>query len=305
MNEGELEMPFSPSLSHPIALTIGTFDGVHRGHQALLRRLKEVAGSEGMAICLAFRNHPAELLQMAPPPLLTSPEQKSQLIREHGAHLLLLSFTAEIANQEAGSFLAFVRQKIPFSHLILGHDARLGRKRHGTPALIHEIASQLGFELEYLPPVQEGGHPISSSRIRDALMSGQLDKAERLLGRPFAFISRTSKGSGKGREIGFPTLNLDISHYPLPPFGVYTCMLQCAGIDHPAIANLGVAPTLQENRRPLLEVHLLSPAGELDDQEVSVTLRHFLRPEQKFETPQALIAQITADVRQAKGLLGL
>jgi riboflavin kinase / FMN adenylyltransferase len=292
----------TPLRAPAIALTIGMFDGVHLGHQAILRRVRERAKT---AVCLTFSNHPASILTPEKRfPLLSSAEQKERLIAKTGIDFLfLIPFTAEFAQQEAEPFLTSLHLQIPFRYLVLGYDARLGHRRGGTPERVQSIGASLGFEVEYLQPIMTGGRPISSRRIREAIQRGDLAEAEQLLGRRVSFVSLVHPGTGHGRRIGYPTANLDIEGVCLPPFGVYAVALLWNGRCFPGVANLGVAPTLQQNRQPMLEVHLFDVSPDLYEHEVEVVLYGYLRSERRFENAEALRHQISQDIEMAKALL--
>lgn len=291
-----------PIAGRSIALTVGTFDGVHRGHQAILRRVREQGET---AVCVTYSNHPSTVLSPhTAVPLLSTSRHKAQLIAATGMDILfLLPFTAAFASQEASDFLQQLHTAIPFQFFVLGYDALFGKDRKGTPELVNAMAKQLHFEVEYLPPLLADGRPISSRRAREAIAAGRLSDAEELLGRKVSFYSTVHQGSGKGRRIGFPTANLDITGICTPPFGVYAVTLHLEGQVLSGVANLGVAPTLQEGRLPMLEVHLFDLSVDLYEREVEVVLHAFLRPERRFSHAEALRHQIQDDVREAKRLL--
>lgn len=262
------------------ALTLGFFDGVHLGHQAVVQRCREW----GFCTCVTFPEHPALTLGRTAPPLLCSPEHKIDLLKQAGAdEVIVIPFDANLAQLEPEAFL----KQFTFDHLILGHDARFGHKRSGTPERLQDR-----FSVEYLPPVSLEG-TISSSRIRTLVEGGDLEGVARLLGRRLSYGGPIIHGEGKGRAIGYPTANLDVSGLCVPTYGVYAVTLN----GKPGVANLGVAPTLQTDRRPTLEVHLFESPGDLYGQNVEVTLFEFLRPEQRFPSVEALRAQIAQDVR--------
>jgi riboflavin kinase/FMN adenylyltransferase len=296
-----------PSVSHPIALTIGNFDGVHRGHQALLHRLHALAGSSGTRAVIAFRNHPSQVLRPGREvPLLCTEHHKAMLLERHGVDLLLyLTFDQKLSQQSPTHFLAQLHQAIPFTYLVLGYDARFGKNREGTPEAVRLIAEDLGFIVEYLEPIEIDGAPLSSTRIREAIHSGHLEQAELFLGRKVSFYSKVHAGAGQGRNIGYPTANLEITDLILPPYGVYVITLTHHGITYPGVANLGLAPTIQEQRHPVLEAHLFNFSHDLYEQEVEVTLHQFLRPEQRFPSIDALKAQIAQDIQKAKECFSL
>ncbi len=276
----------------PHTLTIGFFDGVHLGHQALLSRADT---------CVTFSGHPSSTLHPEEPlPLITSHAHRLALIKPYVQDIHILDFTTDLATQDPKTFLTSLP---PFDHLLLGHDARLGKDRSGTPEVLQEIATAHNFILEYLPPVLIDNAPVSSSRIRLALREGDLVLAEELLGRPYSIMGTVLRGAGHGDKIGYPTANLDLTGLSHPPFGVYAITLTADHADHPGIANLGVAPTLQHNRKPLLEAHLFDVDHNLYDKTVEVTLHTYLRPEQKFNSPEALKAQIAQDITRTKSIL--
>jgi riboflavin kinase / FMN adenylyltransferase len=275
-----------------ITLTLGFFDGVHRGHQQVLDALSETK------VVITFENHPLTIL--APekaPPLLFHPDQKKRLLHHYGADIVqMLPFTKELASLTAEQFIAEIRTKFPFDHLILGHDSRFGRDRHASAK---ELA-HLGFEITEVPPLLLDGKPISSSRVRSAVTAGDLSLTATLLGRPLAYSGTITPGAGKGSRIGFPTANLDLSGLCLPPYGVYAATLHHSGTSYPGVANLGVAPTLQTGRHPTLEIHLFDITLDLLDQPVEIELKSFLRPERRFASLEELQTQIAADLIEAR-----
>lgn len=287
-----------PPLSHPIALTIGNFDGVHLGHQQLLEKLRRA----GRSVVVTFRNHPSDVLRSNDPSsILCAIDQKLDLLESFGVEAVaLLDFTPELAKQSPEEFLDSIRLHLPFDHLILGYDGRIGCDRSGTPERLAEIAKERGFSLHYLPALTMGERPISSGRIRTAILQGDLDEAARLLGRPLSYYATVHAGAGMGRHIGFPTANLDIDHLCPPPLGVYAVSLRHGDHRFDGVANYGIAPTLHTNRIPLFEVHLFSFLGELYEARVELTLRAFLRPERHFSTVEELKQQIARDIELAK-----
>jgi len=259
--------------SKPVALTIGTFDGVHLGHQAVLRRLKEVAAeNHGGCAAVTFENHPSEILrpQHAVKSLCTLPH-KIRLIEQQGIdYLLLLSFSKALAHLTAEEFIGRIRPFYNFSHLILGHDATFGRDRHGDFATIKKIADGQNFTVEYLPQTKVDEVTVSSSRIRTQLEHGDFHSVNKQLGRRYSIYSRVVPGSQNGRAIGFPTANINVQGLCLPPLGVYAVNLLHEGQRYPAVANLGTGPTLKNTSKPLLEVHIFNYHNVLYDAEVEV-----------------------------------
>lgn len=306
MQTQDYPLQATPSLRRPLALTIGTFDGIHQGHQALLDRCREAAGEGGSVVLFTFSNHPRKLLfPDSPPPLvLCNSEQKIALLEEAGVDLLLLaSFTPGFSQQTAEEFLRGLRNHLPFDHLILGHDAYLGHRREGTPQHLQELASTLSFDLDYLPPLLADERVISSRWIRELLEEGKLEEVTALLGRPHSVRGRVIQGPKRGHALGFPTANLSIEGLALPPFGVYSVWTHIEGASLPGVANLGRAPTV-DRERPLLEVHLLQEGEwKLYGKEIEVEWVSYLRPEKAFPSFAALRQQIAMDCEKARQIL--
>ncbi len=287
----------------PVVLTIGNFDGVHLGHLAVLQKAQAIAlRTEAHQVVITFSNHPSEVLRPEDPTLLlcTLPHKIALLEANHIDHLMLLPFTRYLAHHSAASFVERVRQFIPFSHLILGHDATLGRDRQGNRSVMQSLAEAWGFEVHYLEEYRYEGLPVSSTQIRQLVQKGEFDQAEILLGRPYSIYSTISTGLGKGRQIGFPTANIPVKGLCLPPLGVYVVEVNKEGEIYQGIANLGVAPTIREDGVPLLEVHILAENVELSASPIEVIFLKFIRPERKFESVEALREQIGQDVYFAK-----
>lgn len=287
----------------PLILTIGNFDGVHLGHQHLLQQVVSLAKKEQTrSAAITFKNLPMELFfPERPVTRLCTLNQKIELFNSLGIDtLILLEFTAQFANQTAESFLKTLFDSAPFSHLILGHDARFGKGREGDPTRVQKIARDLGFTVEYIPPLLINGTIVSSRQIRQEIQAGNLELVRQMLGRPYAIQSHVAKGSGTGKKIGFPTANVKVENLCLPPLGVWVVEVKIGADTHHGIANLGFAPTVRNDETPLLEVHLLDHNQLLYGQEIEIAFLKFLRPEQKFSSLEALTGQIGRDVEEAK-----
>ena len=202
-----------PKHLKPVALTIGNFDGVHKGHQAVLNRVKELAIQENEhSIVLTFLNHPSRVLRpevnLA---MLCTQKHKIKLLKEQNIDAtLLIEFTHEFSQQTAEQFLENLYSHFPFKHLVLGHDAVIGKDRQGDPNHIKDLAKQLNFQLEYIPPYISDKTIISSSIVREKIRKGELADAEKLLGRKYSIYSSVISGEGKGRTLGFPTANIEV-----------------------------------------------------------------------------------------------
>ncbi len=287
---------------HPLILTIGNFDGMHRGHCAVLKRAQALLGDEGEIVVLTFRNHPSEVLRPEQPTrLLCSLPHKIHLLQQFGVHrVLLLPFTRYLAQHSAASFIEHIRQFIPFTSLVLGHDATLGRDRQGNRATMQDIGEQWGFHVFYQEEYRFEGQPVSSTRIREALQKGDFEQVELLLDRPYSIYATVSHGEGKGKPLGFPTANLDVTGLCLPPFGVYAVEVLYESRWLQGVANLGIAPTIRTDQVPILEVHLFDFDQELYGQQLEVVFKKFIRPEQKFHHVKEMQQQIRQDIEVAK-----
>jgi riboflavin kinase/FMN adenylyltransferase len=291
--------------NRPRVLTLGNFDGVHIGHQALLRRVAERARAcNGIALALSFHPHPGRVLAPERAPLLlTSLRQRVRYIAERGIDaLILLHFTSRLAAVEAQAFVTdFLLGELRATQIVAGERVGFGRGRSGNTALLAEMSRQRRFDLEVVPAVRAGGEVVSSSRIRAAVAAGDLDRAARMLGRRYAVEGRVEHGLHRGRGLGFPTANLRLRGLQLPPNGVYAVRVRIGGEERPAVANLGVNPTFGDRQRTL-EAHVLDFDGDLYGAAVAVSFFAFLRSERKFASIDALVEQIRADVDAARRL---
>ncbi len=291
-----------PPIEGRAILTIGNFDGVHLGHQYVLKRVVEVASKKkAKAVVITFRNHPHTILHRErKTALLTSPDQKAMLLSQLGInHVIQLPFTEEFSQISAVAFLDLIRRGVAFTDLILGYDARFGKDREGNRELLQEWSKRSGVEVEYLDPVQIEGQSVSSSQIRKFIMAGQLEEAAKYLGRSYAFYGPVVAGNSVGKQIGFPTLNMDVALACLPPLGVYIVDVCVQDRIYRGVANLGYAPTVRSSESVLLEVHLFSEEVP-SDTHLEVILKRFIRPEMRFPSLEALQAQIQKDVEEAK-----
>ncbi len=278
-----------------ISLTLGNFDGLHLGHQALLNTL------EGQRVVLTFSNHPCEVMRAKTVLRLSTLPHKLNLLASFGIDTtLLLPFSTSLSLQSAEKFLCSLHRHIPFTHLVLGEDATLGHLKKGDRTAIAALSKELNFTAIYLPPIQREKKSISSSYVRKLIMEGDLKKASDRLGREFSVLSTVERGSGKGRLLGFQTANLRLDKLALPPLGVYVVKVIHNKASYHGVANLGFAPTMHDRESPVLEVHILDCQTSLYDEEIEVIFRRFLRPEKKHPSPEALKKQIAADILLAQ-----
>lgn len=288
----------------PSILAMGVFDGVHRGHQMLIRRLcVEAKASSLLPIVFTFTNHPAHIL--APQrflPLLARLDQRLQWLEELGVKAVIaLPFTFELAALLPREFLLKVRAITPFASLILGEGAVFGRDRLGTSEVVASLGSEMGFKVEYLPPFKIDGEVASSTKVRSLVMQGNFQASEKWLGRKFAVRGEVIRGKGLGKGLGFPTANISLEpHACLPPRGVYIVEVFYQGRFFPAVANLGVAPTFTPHPRSVLEVHILEPLNsECYGATFDVFFHSFIRFEAAFASQELLQQRIAADIECA------
>lgn len=289
----------------PVALTIGNFDGVHRGHHAMLAQLRAKADSLGVpAAVLTFEPHPRELF--APdqaPARLTSLREKLALLEACGVdEVYLLRFDRRQASMSASDFIQRILvQGLNVRHVIIGDDFRFGQGRQGDFAMLEAHGAATGFGVEALHTVELGGQRVSSSAVREALARADLDLAAHLLGRPYAIAGRVVHGNKIGRTLGFPTANIQLKRKRIPLAGVYAVTV--TGIDKrhlPGAASIGVRPTIGEGLKPVLEVFLLDFNQDIYRAHVKVHFMHKLRDEAKYDTLDELKSAIAADVEATR-----
>lgn len=295
-------------LKGPIVLAAGTFDGVHLGHQALIRRaMEEAASYGGTAVVMTFDRHPASLLRPElAPKLLTRNGEKISLIEELGVSaLLLLPFTSELAAVSAQDFIKELLTSCqPLRAICVGSQWSYGRGGEGNIARLREFGSEWNFDVIQIDPVETTGTPISSTRVRTAIASGDLDQASACLGRSFILSGEVVVGAGLGSKIGFSTANLDVSGMQLPPYGVYAVKVQRGGSILRGVCNIGLRPTVDASANvPVLEVHLFDFSANLVGETLSLEFVKFLRPEQKFSGIDELKEHIARDCTAARQTL--
>ena len=277
----------------PMAVTIGVFDGVHRGHQALIRHLISRARAEGLATAL-IALHPAPITVIRPDVrvmYITSLEERIELIAALGVEAVgAVTFTSELAQVSAEDFLRGMRETLDMRLLVGGPDIALGRAREGNATWLAEHAPALGFRLEVFDFLQADAHKVGSSEIRDAVAHGEMEKAAALLGRPFSLRGPVVHGAERGRAIGFPTANIAVSaDRVLPALGVYVTRALIGEAVYPSVTNIGRRPTFDDGR-PSIETYLLDFDGDLYERDMKIELLHRLRGEVRFEGIDALIA---------------
>lgn len=303
----EVVRALAPDLTtRPAALTMGKFDGVHLGHRRLVDTTVERAQALGLSSAvLTWEPHPNAVIRPGQPlQLLTSLEEKIELIGRHGPDLLIVApFTAETMATSAEAYMRQIVAAVHLRELWVGEDFAMGRGRAGDVPSLMAIGAEQGFAVGAVSKVIVGGQPVSASRVRDLLLAGDVAAAVELLGRPFGLRGLVVQGDQRGRTIGFPTANLQIADiHVLPANGVYACRVYLNGEGLPAVTNIGVRPTFDGLRRTV-EAHLLDWSGDLYGQSIRVEFLQRLRGEQKFPGIEALVAQISRDADQARELL--
>lgn len=298
---------FSPKdFSHPV-VTLGNFDGVHLGHQALIQRAKEEARKVGgEAVVFTFEPHPAKVLfPEREIKLITPLPNKLKVLRELGVDATVVyPFSRGLAEKPAEAFVQEVLYgKIRPHSVVIGFNFQFGKGRTGTAETLRDLGMVFGFEVEVVPAKEVAGSPVSSSRVRELILQGRVEEAFRLLGRPFFVEGRVVAGEGRGRDLGFPTANLEVNPDQLLPRGVFAVWVKGASGDRlPGVANIGQRPTFK-GKAPTFEVHLMGFSGSLYSQELEVEFVRKIRDERPFPTPEALARQIARDVEETLRIL--
>ncbi len=287
------------------AVTIGNFDGLHRGHQAMLARLKEASAKRGLPSCvLTFEPHPREFFSPAQAPArLSSLREKSELIRTAGIDRLhVCRFNKRFASLSPAEFIERVLVgTLGTRWLLVGDDFRFGAKRAGDFSLLKEAGRQHGFEVESLPTVNIENKRASSTAVRGALAAGDMQHARELLGRPYSISGHVMHGDKLGRQIGFPTANIQLQHNRPPLSGIFAVEVHgLNGAPLQGVASLGTRPTVKENGRPTLEVFIFDFNDDLYGRRLRVDFLKKLRDEEKYPDLELLIAQINRDVDNAR-----
>jgi riboflavin kinase/FMN adenylyltransferase len=313
MERVRLDTPAPRGWPEP-AVTVGNFDGVHRGHQSLVAEaVREARARGGTAVALTFDPHPSRVLSpdRAPATLMTL-DQKAEVLAELGIDCLaVLPFTFELSRESPADFARMVlRDAVGARVVVVGENFRFGRGRAGDLALLETLGSSLGFAVRGTRPVIHEGAPISSTRIREALARGAVVPAREMLGRPFYVDGSVVRGEGRGRTVGLPTANLEVVNETLPARGVYACWCRvpaAAGSEAPdtvqrAVLNIGHRPTFGGGALSV-EAHLLDFDGDLYGRTLRVEFVERLREERSFSGADALVRQVQDDTARARRML--
>jgi len=299
---------YSPSTqllaTQPVALTIGNFDGVHLGHQALLNELRAAAQARGLQTAVViFEPHPREFFtpQQAPT-RLTSLREKLELFDSIGIDRVhVCRFNARFAQISAAGFIHALHEKLSARFVLIGDDFRFGSGRAGDFALMEKIGSQHGFAVQAVRSVLHNGVRISSTAVRAALAEGNTRVAQSYLGRPYSISGRVEHGNGLGKQLGFPTANIQLKHNRPPLSGIFVVQAHAEGMGVlQGVASLGVRPTVHQDGKPVLEVHLFEFAQQIYSKHIRLDFLHKLRDEEKYPDMETLTRQIALDVKNAK-----
>ncbi len=290
---------------HNTWLTIGIFDGIHRGHQEILRLLVEGAHAAGEpAVVLTFTPHPAVVLGgKSEFKYLTTLEERAELLGSFGVDAVITqTFDRALADQTAMEFMQRLSLALDLRHLVIGYDTALGRGREADASRLAEIGQNLGYSVQVVPALADAAGIISSTRIRRVILAGDVTAAAVDLGRPFSITGPVIHGDGRGHTINIPTANIQIpAEKIMPAFGIYACRAWVNGQPHLAATSLGVRPTFYgDPPAPTIEAHLLDFHQDLYGQAVKLEFIEYLRPEEKYGSVEALLEQIQKDIAQTR-----
>lgn len=287
-----------------VCLAIGFFDGVHLGHQQIIRQtIADARQHDSIALVLTFDKHPNAIV--APektPPLIYSLPQKLRAIQSLGiADILLIEFNKPFSRQTGEEFVRVLARDFGKIHSIcVGANFAFGHKRSGNVVLLKKLGDELHFQVHGLSAVSLDGQAVSSTRVRELIRAGNLDDASQMLGRPYAICGTVVVGDKLGRGLGFPTANLDVAGLVLPPNGVYAAVTKHEGRLYRAALNIGIRPTVTSGRQLRVEAHLLDFDGDLYGRELEIEIGEKLRDEKKFGSPRELKEQIAKDVASVR-----
>ncbi len=294
-------------------LTVGVFDGVHRGHQQIIQKLVEGARADGAAsVVLTFDPHPSKVFGRGEIKLLTLPDERAEILGNMGVDMVITHpFDREVANITAFDFMQRLKSHLGLDRLILGYDSALGKDREGNVPRLTEIGSELGYAVETVPALSDESGVISSTAIRKLVTVGKVEEAAKLLGHPYRLQGTVIRGDQRGRTIGFPTANIDYSIDKLiPPNGIYACWAYLGNDTSTSLSvfkaavNIGVNPTFTPDKKSInVEAYLLDFDRDIYDETLKLEFAARLRDELKFDSVEALVTQIKRDVKQARILL--
>lgn len=279
--------------SLPSSVVIGKFDGVHKGHQKLISIAKEISKKENLTLLAFTFDSSGECI--------TDSDEKAHLLKALGVDLFYSqNFSEDFKNTSPEDFIDLLKTKLNAKHIVVGFNFKFGRKRCGDTALMEKLCLEKGIKITVCKPVMFNGEPISSTRIRASLKDGDMESAKNMLGRNFSVRSKVISGKMLGRQMGFPTANMEISHFSLiPKHGVYASFVKLADTTYPAITNIGKNPTVDSDGAIKAETHIIGFNGDLYGKELSIGFLKRLRDEADFENIENLKSQLLSDKKCA------
>jgi riboflavin kinase/FMN adenylyltransferase len=289
-------------IEEPTALSLGKFDGVHRGHEALLSYLREQKTYGLKAVVFTFDIPPKKLTENNNYRVLSTNSEKQEILEEHGVdYLLECPFTNEVMCMEPEAFVEWIVSELHVKRIVVGSDFCFGYQRKGDYHLLEELAEKYDYQLKVVDKIQYRQRDISSSYIRDEVIKGHIETANTLLGYPFFVKSEVIHGRQLGRQIGIPTINMELpAEKLLPPKGVYVASVIIDRKFYAAVTNVGCKPTVNNSNKVGVETHILDYNGDLYGRVLKVSLHHFIRAEQKFPSVEELKAQMEQDIMQSR-----
>lgn len=289
-------------------LTIGSFDGIHIGHQSLIQQMVQSARRSSVpSVVLTFFPHPSVVLRGRRPAFyINTPGEKAEYLGSLGVdYVITHKFDYQLSLIKADEFLEWIFTRLNFQKLWIGENFSLGHQRQGNVVYLKKVGEEWGFEVNVVSPVTEGGEIVSSTRVREALRAGDVARVWKYLGRPFVIPGEVVKGSGRGKGLGIPTANLSVWEeraYPGP--GVYACRVIFQDERFDAVTNIGIRPTFDEDlEKPIIETHILDFDQDLYGLSIELVFVDRLRDERKFSGPEELLAQIDGDIIRAREIL--
>ncbi|MCK6539637.1 MAG: bifunctional riboflavin kinase/FAD synthetase [Anaerolineales bacterium] len=288
-------------------LTVGVFDGVHRGHQRIINRLVAGAHENGLpAVVLTFDPHPAKFFGRGDIKLLTLPGERARLLGDLGVDVVVTHpFNRDVANTTAYDFMKYLKSRIGLTHILLGYDSTLGKDREGNASRLSEIGAELGYAVEVISALGDESGVISSTEIRKLITVGKVAEAARLMAHPYALQGMVSRGDQRGKAIGFPTANLAYAREKVVPAGgIYACWAYLGREKHQAAVNIGTNPTFTPDKTTLnVEAYLLDFDRDIYGEVLQLEFAARLRDELKYDSVAALVEQIRRDVEQTREVL--
>ena len=303
------EWDYEPNKPTPGAwVTIGSFDGVHRGHQTIIKKMVEESHKENKkCVVVTFFPHPIKVLRnLESPYYLNSPEEKNQILKNLGVDsIMTLHFNHDLSKLSAGSFIHMLYDQLKFTCLLIGYDFRFGANRSGDFHTLTEFGKELGYCVRAIEPFKVTSQPVSSSSIRNLITAGKIQAANELLGYSYTVKGRVVRGDGRGKHIGLPTANLDVwEEKLLPPIGIYAAFIDIDGKRYKTALSIGVRPTFYKHpSQQTIEAHILDFDSEIYGKEVVLRFMRHIRPEMKFDNAQTLMVQINQDIQFTREVL--